>query len=164
MLKQFNYAELDAFFDFLQQHEVTWRFIELMQTGNNQQFFADNHVAGSNIKKRLIQQGWRRLEQSADAGPAQEFSHPDYQGNIGLIMPYSKDFCATCNRLRVSSQGKLHLCLFAEQGIDIRHYLTAQDILGTQQAIQAHLQSKHAQHQLATGFTGATKQLAMLGG
>ena len=35
-----------------------------------------------------------------DAGPAQEFHHADYRGRIGLIMPYSKDFCATCNRLK----------------------------------------------------------------
>ncbi|MDW7551561.1 hypothetical protein R8374_22050, partial [Pseudoalteromonas peptidolytica] len=47
-------------------------------------------------------------------GPAEEFCHPDYDGRIGLIMPYSKDFCKSCNRLRVSALGKLHLCLFAE--------------------------------------------------
>ena len=38
-------------------------------------------------------------------------------------MPYEKDFCATCNRLRVSSVGKLHLCLFGEGGVDLRDLL-----------------------------------------
>ncbi|MGK3430163.1 hypothetical protein ACSLO7_31570, partial [Klebsiella pneumoniae] len=48
---------------------------------------------------------------------------PDYAGEIGLIMPYEKDFCATCNRLRVSSVGKLHLCLFGEGGVNAVHHL-----------------------------------------
>jgi GTP 3',8-cyclase len=164
MLKQFNYKELSAFFDYLQHHPVTWRFIELMQTGDNHDFFAKNHVPGSDVKEILLQQGWQRMVRSNDAGPAQEFSHPDFMGNIGLIMPYSKDFCASCNRLRVSSQGKLHLCLFAEQGIDIRPLLTDGDVNGTREAIASHLQNKTISHDLISGFTGATKQLAMLGG
>ncbi len=164
MLKQFNYAELGAFFDYLKQHPVTWRFIELMQTGDNQTFFADNHVPGNTIKSTLIDQGWQRIVRTKDAGPAQEFSHPDFKGNIGLIMPYSKDFCNACNRLRVSSQGKLHLCLFAEQGLNIRHLLTLGDVEQTCATIVTHLQDKKISHYLTDGFTGATKQLAMLGG
>ena len=164
MLKQFNYNELNAFFYYLKKHPVTWRFIELMQTGDNQAFFTDNHVPGNTIKSTLINQGWQRIVRTKDAGPAQEFSHPDYQGNIGLIMPYSKNFCDSCNRLRVSSQGKLHLCLFAEQGLNIRHLLTEGDVEQTCSVIIAHLQDKKASHYLTDGFTGATKQLAMLGG
>ena len=58
--------------------------------------------------------------------------HPDYAGEIGLIMPYEKNFCASCNRLRVSAKGKLHLCLFGEEGIELRDLLQSheqQDIL-----------------------------------
>lgn len=164
MLKQFNYAELQAFFDYLKQHPVTWRFIELMQTGDNHSFFHKNHVPGSDIKTQLLELGWQRIVRGKDAGPAQEFSHPDYQGNIGLIMPYSKDFCNTCNRLRVSSQGKLHLCLFAEQGLNIRAMLSAGDVEQTCATIAAHLEDKQVSHFLNEGFTGATRQLAMLGG
>ncbi|WP_395344487.1 GTP 3',8-cyclase MoaA [Ningiella sp. W23] len=164
MLKQFNYKELSSFFNYLKEHPVTWRFIELMQTGDNQQFFAQNHVAGESIKSQLLEQGWERIIRSKDAGPAQEFSHSQYQGNIGLIMPYSKDFCTTCNRLRVSSQGKLHLCLFAEEGQSILPYLQDEDVDATVEAICAHVQTKEETHSLHQGFTGATKQLAMLGG
>jgi cyclic pyranopterin phosphate synthase len=164
MLKQFNYKELNSFFDYLKQHPVTWRFIELMQTGDNKSFFAQNHVAGESIKELLLQKGWERIIRGKDAGPAQEFTHRDYLGNIGLIMPYSKDFCDTCNRLRVSSQGKLHLCLFAEEGQDILPFLESGDVDATVEAISRHVQTKKATHFLQDGFTGATKQLAMLGG
>jgi cyclic pyranopterin phosphate synthase len=164
MLKQFNYKELGTFFEYLKQHPVTWRFIELMQTGDNQAFFSQNHVAGSSIKELLLNQGWERIIRGKDAGPAEEFRHSDYLGNIGLIMPYSKDFCDTCNRLRVSSQGKLHLCLFAEEGQNILPYLEAGNVDATVQAICGHVKDKKATHNLQQGFTGATKQLAMLGG
>lgn len=164
MLKQYNYQELGKFFDYLKTHRVTWRFIELMQTGDNKSFFEQNHVAGKHIKERLLSEGWQSIKKEADAGPAQEFTHPEFAGNIGLIMPYSKDFCQSCNRLRVSAQGKLHLCLFAEQGISIREYLSDGDVSSTKQAIVDHLHGKSSAHYLSEGFTGATKQLAMLGG
>lgn len=42
-------------------------------------------------------------------------------------MPYEKNFCASCNRLRVSAKGKLHLCLFTENGLDLRDLLQHND-------------------------------------
>jgi cyclic pyranopterin phosphate synthase len=164
ILKQFNYQGLQSFFDYLKDHAVTWRFIELMQTGNNTKFFSENHVAGEGIKNLLLQQGWERIIRAKDAGPAQEFTHSDYAGNIGLIMPYSKDFCDTCNRLRVSAQGKLHLCLFAEEGQSILPYLESGDVAATVEAIAGHVKTKKATHGLHEGLTGATTQLSMLGG
>ncbi len=66
------------------------------------------------LRDELLKRGWiHQIRQRSD-GPAQSFCHPDYEGEIGLIMPYEKDFCASCNRLRVSSVGKLHLCLFGD--------------------------------------------------
>jgi cyclic pyranopterin phosphate synthase len=79
-------------------------------------------------------------------------------------MPYSKDFCATCNRLRISALGKLHLCLFADQGLDIRPTLQSANSDELQAKLIALLGDKEATHWLQDGFTGATKHLAMLGG
>jgi len=42
---------------------------------------------------------------------AREYRHRDFAGGIDFIAPYSKDFCQSCNRLRVTAQGKMHLCL-----------------------------------------------------
>ena len=50
-----------------------------------------------------------------------------YTHLIGLIMPYEKNFCASCNRLRVSAKGKLHLCLFGEEGIELRDLLQSHE-------------------------------------
>jgi len=155
---------LTQFLDWVRDKPVVVRFIELMQTGDNTQFFNDTHQSGQQVKQQLLDSGWTRVITDTTAGPAQEFQHPDYKGHIGLIMPYSKGFCDTCNRLRISSKGNLHLCLFAEQGIDLRSYMTAGDVEGLQQALVSNLETKSVSHWLQDGKTGATQHLAMLGG
>lgn len=164
LMRQFNQGEMSSFLDWVKQTPITLRLIELMQTGDNVTFFERNHVSGSAIKQLLIADGWSQIIRDKTAGPAQEFQHPDYQGNIGLIMPYGKDFCASCNRLRITAKGKLHLCLFADQGLDIRPFLQTGDQNALQQQLVNLLGDKEATHWLQEGFTGATKHLAMLGG
>ncbi|MCF2049866.1 GTP 3',8-cyclase MoaA, partial [Escherichia coli] len=82
-----------------------------------------------------------------------------------LIMPYEKDFCATCNRLRVSSIGKLHLCLFGEGGVNLRDLLeddTQQQALEAR--ISAALREKKQTHFLHQNNTGITQNLSYIGG
>ena len=79
-------------------------------------------------------------------------------------MPYSKDFCNSCNRLRISSSGKLHLCLFGDEGLSLREQLQSDDIAPLQKQIVSLLGDKKATHFLHEKLTGATKHLAMLGG
>ncbi|WP_347815428.1 GTP 3',8-cyclase MoaA [Hahella sp. CR1] len=164
LLRDYNGDQLTPFLDWVKDKPVAVRFIELMQTGDNAVFFRANHISGAEIAERLEQQGWSLVPKDIDAGPAQEYQHPDYRGRIGLIMPYSKDFCATCNRLRVSSQGKLHLCLFAEAGVNLRDHLRNGDVVGTVAAIRRAVEGKLPGHSLHEGFTGAMSHLAMLGG
>uniref|UniRef100_UPI003BAA2DBB GTP 3',8-cyclase MoaA n=1 Tax=Alteromonas abrolhosensis TaxID=1892904 RepID=UPI003BAA2DBB len=128
LLNDFSDSRLHRFLAWLKDMPVTLRFIELMETGDLNQFFNKQHQSGTPLKSTLLEMGWQPLLRRKDAGPAQEFYHPDYAGRIGLIMPYSKDFCKTCNRLRVSAPGKLHLCLFSENGIDMRHLLATGNV------------------------------------
>ncbi|GAC14556.1 GTP 3',8-cyclase MoaA [Aliiglaciecola lipolytica] len=164
LMRQYNDNELERFLAWLKDTPITFRMIELMETGDNVEFFKRNHLSGEPIKQKLIAHGWTPVIQDKTAGPAQEFWHPDYRGKIGLIMPYSKDFCASCNRLRISATGKLHLCLFADKGLDIRPLLQDTDTHLLQQQLKHLLGDKEASHWLDQGFTGATKHLAMLGG
>ena len=93
------------------------------------------------------------------------FSHPDYQGEIGLIMPYEKDFCQSCNRLRVSAVGNLHLCLFGEQGITLRDLLAEDGHDAELKArLQRALQHKRETHFLHQGDSGITPNLSVIGG
>ncbi len=164
LMREYSGKDIQSYLDWLKDTPVTLRFIELMQTGDNQTFFDAQHVQGSRIKQNLILDGWLPVIQDKAAGPAQEFYHPDYQGRIGLIMPYSKNFCDSCNRLRVSSSGKLHLCLFGENGLSLREQLQCDDIEPLQAQILSLLGDKKAAHFLHDKLTGGTKHLAMLGG
>ena len=164
LLKQYNGDQLQQFLDWIKHTPVSFRLIELMQTGDNLSFFNQNHISALPIKEQLLEQGWSQLIRDKTAGPAQEFFHPDYAGRVGLIMPYSKDFCSSCNRLRISATGKLHFCLFADQGLDVRPYLTADSSQPLQAQLVSLLSDKEATHWLQDGYTGGTKHLAMLGG
>ncbi len=164
LMREYNANDLQSYFAWLKNTPITLRFIELMQTGDNHAFFQAQHVQGSRIKQNLLLDGWLPVIQHKSAGPAQEFYHPDYAGKIGLIMPYSQDFCKSCNRLRVSSSGKLHLCLFGEQGLSIRDELQQDDLAPLTAKIVALMADKKATHFLHEKLTGATSNLAMLGG
>jgi len=164
LMREHSGKDIQSYLNWLKDTPITLRFIELMQTGDNKAFFDAQHVQGSRIKQNLILDGWLPVIQNKSAGPAQEFYHPDYQGKVGLIMPYSKDFCNTCNRLRISSSGKLHLCLFGEEGLSLREQLQSDDLEPLQAKILGLLGDKKATHYLHEKLTGATKHLAMLGG
>ncbi|WP_226702032.1 GTP 3',8-cyclase MoaA [Microbulbifer elongatus] len=157
-------ARLHQFLNWLKTTPVTLRFIELMQTGDNRNYFASNHLRGSDIEQQLIETGWQLLPRALDAGPAREYVHPDYAGRIGLITPYSKDFCNSCNRLRISAQGKLHLCLFSDTGLDLRETIRNGDADTLAAKVRALIGNKEVSHYLQQGNTGGTQNLSIIGG
>lgn len=158
-------ADLDQFLAWIKTDAISLRFIELMQTGDNRDYFIKNHLSAQVIREQLLERGFSLSPRRFDAGPALEFSHPDYQGTIGLIAPYSKNFCTSCNRLRVTSKGDLMLCLFGTQGYSLRQYLeTDEQRPLLQQKLRELLLFKKETHALHQGETGLTPHLASLGG
>lgn len=165
LLRGLNDAQLPAWLDYLRERPVGLRFIELMQTGDNLEYFQRHHLRADVLEAQLQDAGWRLLPRAPDAGPAREYEHPDYAGRIGIIAPYSRDFCAGCNRLRVTSSGDLRLCLFGEFGIPLRPLLQRDDQADELRATLAtQLGLKKATHGLHLGQTGLTPHLASIGG
>lgn len=165
LLKGLNDHELDRFLEFTRDRKLSLRFIELMETGDNQAYFQRHHLSGSTIIDALTARGWSPVTREIAAGPAQEFAHPDHMGRIGIIAPYAKDFCQTCNRLRVTARGDLRLCLFGDGGHNLRHLLQLPDQkTALQQTVVSLLQQKTATHLLHFHKSGATKNLSALGG
>ncbi|MFP5382980.1 MAG: GTP 3',8-cyclase MoaA [Gammaproteobacteria bacterium] len=166
LMRGINDGELDSFIDFVRGRPVALRFIELMETGDRRSFFREHHVSSVTIRESLEQRGWAPCVRRPDAGPAIEFAHPDHAGRIGLIAPYSKDFCASCNRLRVSSRGELYLCLFGDgSGLSLRELLQHDEQLDElADRIRGLLAGKQAGHRLHEGVVGNTRHLAQIGG
>lgn len=165
LLRGLNDDELPAWLDYLRARRLTVRFIELMQTGDNREYFQRHHLRAEALEQSLLQDGWNLLPRAVDGGPAREYAHPQYAGRIGIIAPYSRDFCAGCNRLRVTSGGDLRLCLFGEFGIPLRPLLQSDaqtdELIAT---LHAQLGLKQAGHGLHEGRTGLTPHLASIGG
>ncbi len=165
LLKDLNHQEFAQFLQWIKHRPIQMRFIELMQTGEMDSYFSRYHYSGQVFANQLLQSGWQLQQKNITDGPAKVFHHPDYQGEIGLIMPYEKNFCQSCNRLRVSARGKFHLCLFGEEGIDLRDLLQDES---QQFALQARLwsslQHKREHHFLHKGDTGIRTNLASIGG
>ena len=150
---------------FVKDRPVAVRFIELMRTADNADYFAAHHVSGAGLRGWLTERGWTPLQRRSDDGPAVEFVHADHRGRIGLIAPYAPGFCDSCNRLRVTARGKLRLCLFGEGGVDLRDLLQAPDDRSELvHRIHAALYGKAAGHRLHQGLPGDLRNLAELGG
>ncbi|UMQ03896.1 hypothetical protein MJ572_04085 [Escherichia coli] len=106
-----------------------------METGEGNELFRKHLWSRFCVTSYCVAAGSTNYVQRSD-GPAQVFCHPDYAGEIGLIMPYREKASAPRSRLRVSSIGKLHLCLFGEGGVNLRDLLEDDT---QQQALEARI-------------------------
>ena len=165
LMRGVNDDELEAMASFVAERDISLRFIEVMRTNENTDFFAARHVSAETVTSRLEAAGWQRLPREAGAGPAVEFGHPAARGRIGIIAPYATDFCASCNRLRLGSDGRFHLCLFGDGGFDLRELLQSDEQHDALVArIVALTRGKAPSHRLHEGNSGATPHLASIGG
>ncbi|MHC6217003.1 GTP 3',8-cyclase MoaA [Stenotrophomonas acidaminiphila] len=165
LLRDRNDDELPAWMEFLRERALSVRFIELMRTGDNGDYFQRHHLRADVLVEQLQAAGWSLRPRAADAGPAREYVHPAYRGSIGIIAPYSRDFCAGCNRLRVTARGDLRLCLFGDFGVALRPLLQSDaDYDALLARITTQLGLKAAGHGLHQGRTGLTPHLASIGG
>ena len=157
--------DFDLWGEFIKKNKVDLRYIELMQTGDNLDYFNKYHISSKIFKDYLNKKKWIYQTFGKDAGPSLNYINPDYKGKFGIIAPYSKDFCRTCNRLRITSRGDLRLCLFGSTGISIRHLLQKDDqIEELQDLIVGQMKFKKESHYLELGETGLTKNLSKTGG
>ena len=165
LLRGLNDDQLPAWLDYLRERPLSLRFIELMRTGTNLDYFQQHHYRADSLERLLHDVGWSAVLRVNDAGPAREYAHPDYAGRIGIIAPYSRDFCAACNRLRVTASGDLRLCLFGNVGIPLRPLLQSDAQVDELQAsLISQLDLKSLGHGLHAGETGLTPHLASIGG
>ena len=167
LLNNINASEKDfsSWAEFIKINKVNFRYIELMQTGDNLDYFRKYHISSKIFKEYLDKNSWIYQTLGKDAGPSLNYINPDYEGKFGIIAPYSKDFCKSCNRLRITSRGDLRLCLFGNTGISIRHLLQKDDqIEELQDLILGQMKFKKESHYLELGETGLTKNLSTTGG
>ncbi|MBC3888312.1 GTP 3',8-cyclase MoaA [Acetobacterium paludosum] len=117
LIKGFNDDEIGSFVNFTKDHEVDIRFIELMPLGESISFAENKYLSNDEVLRQVPElQPVVELDKS---GPAIYYRLPGAKGKVGLINPISKHFCKECNRIRVTSDGKIKPCLHSDFEIDI---------------------------------------------
>ncbi len=139
------------------------RFIELMPFGKNT---TSQFISVSDIRRRLESLGQLApCSMSIGNGPAKYFRLPDAKGTIGFITPVSEHFCFGCNRLRLTADGNLRLCLLSEKEIDLRQPLrSGASMVELQRLIEEAVAGKPLGHQLAKGQVPQGRYFSQIGG
>lgn len=102
----------------------TVRFIEFMDVGNVNHWSREQVVPSAELLKR-IHDRWplRPVSHQGNSEPARRFAYEDGQGEVGFISSISEPFCGDCTRARVTADGTLYNCLFANRGMALRPLL-----------------------------------------
>ena len=146
------------------------RFIELMPVGNNgmiEDAWRERVVTADEIRRR-IQAALGELEpakMSAGGGPARTYRLPGARGTLGFITPVSEHFCYHCNRLRLTADGQLRLCLLSDQEIDLRPALRqGADVAQIKALLLQGIETKPLQHRLDECRRPESRVMSEIGG
>lgn len=125
VMRSINDDEIEDFAQLTLEKSYHIRFIELMPTqGHTMKNHHSLFVPLREIVDRVKMIGNLQIETKTESfGPAELCSFPEAAGKVGFIAPLSRHFCGTCNRLRLTADGKLRTCLFSEEEIDIKESL-----------------------------------------
>jgi cyclic pyranopterin phosphate synthase len=140
------------------------RFIELMPVGEMREFTWDHVVPTGEILSTLMSVG--DLEPVAGPargnGPARYYQFAGAVGTIGVITPMSHTYCGSCNRVRLTADGRLRTCLFGEDEIDLRTPLRSG--LPLEPFFRSALSTKPKEHRLLQMSVGGLRALSQVGG
>jgi cyclic pyranopterin phosphate synthase len=157
MMRGTNDDEIESFAELTRTRPVHVRFIEVMPVTENVDLQRNTWMSSDEVLQRLSAVGiLRAVPNPHGNGPARTFAYEDAPGTIGVISPLAHDYCETCNRVRLSADGHLKLCLFGDNMIDLRTPLRTG---GGQRAIESILRAsmhiKPERHHLALGETAS---------
>ena len=97
------------------------RFIEFMDVGSSNGWRLDDVVPASEIVARInAEMPLEPIGANYDGEVAERWRYRDGSGEIGVIASVTRAFCRTCTRARLSTEGRLYFCLFADRGVDLR--------------------------------------------
>ena len=132
------------------------RFIEYMDVGNLNGWKLDHVVPAEEIVEMInAEMPLEPIESNYKGEVAQRFRYRDGSGEIGIIASVTKPFCGDCTRARLSTDGRLYMCLFASQGTDlrgpIRHGATDEDL--TDLVARVWIRREDRYSEMRTSFT-----------
>jgi len=122
-MKGINDDEFEDMVEFCIQHGFTLRFIETMPVGDTGRDATEHYLDLQQVKRDLNNKFDLVPGVMPGGGPARYFQVANSDLKIGFITPMSQHFCESCNRVRLSADGTLYLCLGQEHSFSLRPYL-----------------------------------------
>ena len=120
VIKRFNDDEVYDFIEMANYYPIDVRFIELMPLGEGEYFYENGYFNISNFINDIDE--LYKIEDEK-VSTTRLYQGKYAKGRIGIITPISCQFFNTCNRIRITSDGKIKLCLHSNEETDIRYYL-----------------------------------------
>ena len=117
----FNDSEIERLVDLTMDEDIDVRFIELMPIGEAASWAEEKFVSNDTILKKI--KSLKQVERKDPSSPAVYYKLPGAKGRVGIINPISCKFCQDCNRVRLTSEGMLKLCLHSNKEIDLKKAL-----------------------------------------
>lgn len=157
----FNDDEIGDFINLTLEDEIDVRFIELMPLGEASSWSQNHFISNTVVLKKypdLIP-----LCKEDKGSPAKYYRLPQGKGKIGLINPISNHFCSSCNRIRITSDGKIKPCLHSNFEIDIKEELSKN--LDISNILKKAILSKPKEHKINNiGFKPIIRNMFQIGG
>ncbi|GMQ92321.1 MAG: GTP 3',8-cyclase MoaA [Gammaproteobacteria bacterium] len=123
VMRGINDHEVDSMLQYCMENEFTLRFIETMPIGDTGRNAGRHFVSLDTIRIRLTKQFDMVPSTMPGGGPARYMQVGGTDMKIGFITPMSQHFCKSCNRVRLSVDGRLHLCLGQNDNVSLREPL-----------------------------------------
>ncbi|MEJ1298834.1 MAG: GTP 3',8-cyclase MoaA [Candidatus Sedimenticola sp. (ex Thyasira tokunagai)] len=165
VMKDLNFDEIGDMVDFCLEHRFTLRFIETMPVGAGGQSAKDHYVSLDDVRKKLEERFELEPARMTGAGPAKYLKVVGKRLKIGFITPMSQHFCEDCNRVRLSSEGTLYLCLGQNDKLEFRPLLRqnlSDDEL--KEAILEAIKRKPEKHEFNDSPDQVVRVMSMTGG
>jgi cyclic pyranopterin phosphate synthase len=164
VMRGINDDEVEDFARLTLDHPWHVRFIELMPVGSMREITWDHVVPSSEILERLSLLG--SLTQSSGPargnGPARYYRLNNAKGTLGVITPMTHTYCASCNRVRLTADGRLRTCLFGDHEVSLRDALRSR--LPLAPVYRDALRAKPLEHELLQMKIGGLHALSEIGG
>ncbi len=119
LMRDVNSDELQRFVDFTKDHNVTVRFIELQPFDDNQ-IWKTGRFFSADKTRALLNSYYPDL--NPIKGHATEYfsyTQPNHKGSVAIIPAFTRNFCTGCNKIRITSNGKIISCLYEKDGMDL---------------------------------------------
>jgi cyclic pyranopterin phosphate synthase len=165
-IRGFSEVEVPALAALARRKPYVVRFLEFMPLDADERWDADRVLTGAEIRA-IIEEQWALVEiPAAPTSTSRRFRFADGAGELGFISPVSEPFCASCDRIRLTADGRLRTCLFSQREWDLRSPLRdGADDRELAHAIRHAVRHKELKHRVnEPGFVRANRSMSQIGG